>query len=66
MRFDSQGAGTPNTLSGYAFLPILDNDRGDIFFAESYINWNIASDGIDSSIGSSTRLGYRWLTENKS
>ena len=66
MRFDSQGAGTPNTLSGYAFLPILANDRGDILFAESYINWNIASDGIDSSIGSSTRLGYRWLAENKS
>jgi hypothetical protein len=66
LRFDSQGAGTPNTLSGYAFLPILANDRGDILFAESYINWNIASDGIDSSIGSSTRLGYRWLTENKS
>ena len=65
LRFDSQGAGTPNTLSGYAFLPILGNDRGDIFFAESYINWNIASDGIDSSIGSSTRLGYRWLTDNK-
>ena len=66
LRFDSQGAGTPNTLSGYAFLPILGNDRGDILFAESYINWNIATDGIDSSIGSSTRLGYRWLTENKS
>jgi hypothetical protein len=66
LRFDSQGAGTPNTLSGYAFLPILGNERGDVFFAESYINWNIASDGIDSSIGSSTRLGYRWLTENKS
>lgn len=65
MRFDSQGTGTPNTLSGYAFLPILGNERGDIFFAESYINWNIASDGIDSSIGSSTRLGYRWLTDNK-
>ena len=66
LRFDSQGAGTPNTLSGYAFLPILANNRGDILFAESYINWNIASDGIDSSIGSSTRLGYRWLTEDKS
>ena len=66
LRFDSQGAGTPNTLSGYAFLPILANNRGDILFAESYINWNIASDGIDSSIGSSTRLGYRWLAENKS
>ena len=65
LRFDSQGAGTPNTLSGYAFLPILGNERGDVFFAESYINWNIASDGIDSSIGSSTRLGYRWLTDNK-
>ena len=34
LRFDSQGAGTPNTLSGYAFLPILANDRGDILFAE--------------------------------
>ena len=66
LRFDSQGAGTPNTLSGYFFLPILASERGDIFFAESYINWSIASDGIDSSIGSSTRLGYRWLTENKS
>ena len=66
LRFDSQGAGTPNTLSGYFFLPILESERGDILFAESYINWNIASDGIDSSIGSSTRLGYRWLTENKS
>lgn len=65
LRFDSQGAGTPNTLSGYAFLPILENERGDILFAESYINWNIASDGIDSSIGSSTRLGYRWLTDKK-
>lgn len=65
LRFDSQGAGTPNTLSGYAFLPILGNERGDVFFAESYINWNIASDGIDSSIGSSTRLGFRWLTDNK-
>ncbi len=65
LRFDSQGAGTPNTLSGYAFLPILESERGDIFFAESYINWNIASDGIDSSIGSSTRLGYRWLTDKK-
>ena len=65
LRFDSQGAGTPNTLSGYAFLPILGNERGDVFFAESYINWNIASDAIDSSIGSSTRLGYRWLTDNK-
>lgn len=38
LRFDSQGAGTPNTLSGYAFLPILGNERGDVFFAESYIN----------------------------
>ena len=61
LRFDSQGAGTPNTLSGYAFVPIINNESGNILFAESYINWNIETDGLDSSIGSSTRIGYRWL-----
>lgn len=66
LRFDSQGAGTPNTLSGYAFVPIINNETGSILFAESYINWNIETDGLDSSIGSSTRIGYRWLAnENK-
>ena len=46
LRFDSQGAGTSNTLSGYAFLSILCNKRGDVFFAELYINWNLAIAGF--------------------
>ena len=65
LRFDSQGAGTPNTLSGYGFLPIYKGSQGDVLFAEAYLNWNIGSDGLDSTVGSSTRLGYRWLNPDK-
>jgi len=46
LRFDSQGAGTPNSLSDYALLSILCNERGDVFFAELYINWNLAIAGF--------------------
>jgi hypothetical protein len=64
LRFDSQVAGTPNTLSGYGFSPLFKGNQGDVLFAEAYLNWNIGSEGLDSTVGCSTRLGYRWLNSN--
>lgn len=66
LRFDSQGSGTPNVLSGYVFLPLTSDSSGSVAFVESYLNWNIAGNAIDSSFGTSTRLGYRWLTGDQS
>jgi hypothetical protein len=64
LRFDSQGASTPNTLSGYGFLPLFKGNQGDVLFAEAYLNWYIGSEGLDSTVGCSTRLGYRWLNSD--
>ncbi|MDA0727482.1 MAG: inverse autotransporter beta domain-containing protein, partial [Cyanobacteria bacterium] len=64
LRFQSEGAGTPNTLSGYIFAPLSQSDSGNVFFIDGFANWNFGGDLNDSNFGASTRLGYRWLSSD--
>ena len=34
LRFDSEGAGTPNTLSGYVLAPLSQAKNGSIFYID--------------------------------
>ena len=65
LRFDSQGAGVPNTLSGYFFLPITQDPNGSLFFVEGFGSWNYGSELGDNNFGGSGRLGYRWMDKPK-
>ena len=65
LRFQSEGAGTPNTLSGYIFAPLSQNENGDVLFVDGFANWNFGGELSDSSFGASTRLGYRWMNSDK-
>jgi len=66
LRFQSNGAGTPNTLSGYVVAPLNQSKNGNIVFIDGFANWNFGGDLSDSSFGASTRLGYRWLNDDRS
>jgi hypothetical protein len=67
MRFESQGAGTPNSLSGFIFVPIATSNRGDVFFLDGLVGYGFGGEifGDDSSLDISSRLGYRLLANNK-
>ena len=65
LRFQSEGAGTPNTLSGYIFAPLSQSEKGAVLFVDGFANWNFGGELSDSSFGASTRLGYRWMNSDK-
>lgn len=65
LRFQSNGAGTPNTLSGYIFAPLSQSEDGHVLFVDGFANWNFGGDLSDSNFGASTRLGYRWMNSDK-
>jgi hypothetical protein len=70
-----QGAGTPNQAGIGGFLPLFVGDNS-VFFADVLLNTNFADYGNDSSIintevagttiSTSSRLGYRWLNNDRS
>ena len=70
-----QGAGTPNQAGIGAFLPIAVGDNS-VFFADVLLNANFSDyDGYSSiistevagtTISTSSRLGYRWLNNDRS
>jgi len=66
LRFQSEGAGTPNTLSGYILAPLHQSEKGNVLFIDGFANWNFGGELSDSSFGASTRLGYRWLNSDRS
>jgi hypothetical protein len=69
----TQGAGTPNQAGLGFFLPIMVSDNG-VLFLDVLANANFADFGDYSSIvntevdgttlSTSTRIGYRWLTDD--
>jgi hypothetical protein len=67
MRFESQGAGTPNSLSGFLFVPVTTSDRGDVFFVDGSVGYGFGGElfGDDSSLDISSRLGYRFLANRQ-
>ncbi|NDD46615.1 MAG: hypothetical protein EBZ24_14845, partial [Synechococcaceae bacterium WB9_4xB_025] len=65
MRFQSQGAGTFNTLSGYIYAPLSQSKDGNVLFVDGFANWNFGGDLNDSNFGASSRLGYRWMSSGK-
>ena len=64
LRFQSEGAGTPNTLSGYIFAPLSQSESGNVLFVDGFANWNFGGELNDSNFGASTRLGYRWMSSD--
>ena len=64
LRFQSEGAGTPNTLSGYIFAPLSQSESGSVLFVDGFANWNFGGELNDSNFGASTRLGYRWMSRD--
>jgi len=66
LRYDSEGAGTPNTLSGYFFLPLAVDQKGNLLFVDGFGSWLYGSGQGDNNFGGSSRLGYRWLDKQKS
>ena len=65
LRYDSEGAGTPNTLSGYFFLPLSQDQKGSLFFVDGFGSWFYGSGQGDNNFGGSSRLGYRWFDKQK-
>lgn len=71
----TQGAGTPNAIGVGGFLP-LSVTNSSVFFLDALANVNFPDIGNSSSISntevagttisSSTRLGYRWLNNDRS
>lgn len=69
IRFQSQGAGTANTVSGYVFAPLSQSANGSLYFLDFSANLNIggvAPQANTVNAGVSTRLGYRWLDPQQS
>jgi hypothetical protein len=63
--FQSQGGGTPNTVTGYLLAPLSQGAQGQVLFLDLAANMNLGgalSQGSNVSAGASTRLGYRWLS----
>ncbi len=65
LQFQSQGAGTANTLSGYFFLPLAQSKDGSVAFWDGFANWNYGSQLDVNAVGASSRAGYRWLDSSK-
>lgn len=61
----SQGGGTPNSLTGYLLAPLSQGAQGQVLFLDVAANMNLGG-ALDQdskvSAGASTRLGYRWLS----
>jgi hypothetical protein len=69
LRFQSQGAGTANTVSGYVFAPLSQSANGSLYFLDFSANLNIggvAPEANNVNAGVSTRVGYRWLDPQQS
>lgn len=69
IRFQSQGAGTANTVSGYLFAPLSQSKNGSLYFLDFSANLNlggVAPQANTVNAGVSTRLGYRWLQPDQS
>ena len=63
--FQSQGGGTPNTVTGYLLAPLSQGAQGQVLFLDLAANMNLGgalAQGSNVSAGASTRLGYRWLS----
>ena len=63
--FQSQGGGTPNTVTGYLLAPLSQGAKGQVLFLDVAANMNLGGalyQGSNVSAGASTRLGYRWLS----
>ena len=69
-----QGAGTPNQAGIGGFLPISVGENS-VWFLDALVNVNFADrDGessiintdVDGGFSTSTRLGYRWLNDDRS
>ena len=63
--FQSQGEGSPNTLSGYLFAPLRQGAAGEVLFVDVAANLNLGgalTQQNTANAGASTRLGYRWLS----
>jgi hypothetical protein len=61
----SQGGGTPNTVTGYLLAPLSQGAQGQVLFLDVAANMNLGGalyQGSNVSAGVSTRLGYRWLS----
>ena len=54
LRFQSQGAGTFNTLSGYIYAPLSQSKDGNVLFVDGFANWNFGGDLNDSNFGASS------------
>jgi parallel beta-helix repeat protein len=67
LRFDSQGAGTPNTLSGYGFAPLYQAENGSLFYVDGFASalYGGQMDNNEFEFGGSARLGYRFLNDSK-
>lgn len=71
----TQGAGTPNEIGAGGFLPLLVGNNSVLYF-DAQVNANFDDFNYYSSIVSTTvsgttfstssRLGYRWLNQNRS
>ena len=65
LQYQSQGAGTANTLSGYFFVPLTQSQNGSVAFWDGFANWNFGSELNLNAVGASSRAGYRWLDKSK-
>ena len=69
-----QGAATPNQ-AGIGGFPPLSVDDNSVWFLDALVNVNFAdregyssiiNTDVDGGFSSSTRLGYRWLNDDRS
>ncbi len=65
LRFQSEGSGTANNVSGYIFAPLSQGENGEVFFVDGFANWNFGGDLDESGLGASSRVGYRWLNDKR-
>jgi hypothetical protein len=65
MRFESQGPGSQNVLSGTLFAPLRVGSDGSVLFLDSSLNWNFGGALNQNSFGVSSRLGQRWLSKDR-
>ena len=72
---ESQGAGTPNQIGAGLFVPVYESDRNLLFFdVQAGVNLPDVSDYSSivttlvegGTVSTSTRLGYRWLANDRS
>ena len=65
LQVESEGSGTPSAFSAGLFLPISEGRSGQLFFLDSALNLSFGSDVGSTALGTSTRIGYRWLDAQK-